>query len=472
MYGQGGRPSGPVLPEPESIPAEQVHALDRGLISAGSSAPIAAFSAYVLDGGVPGQWLALWVLAVTAIVAIRISVAAGLRRCAPNPARDLLLHTIGACAGGAAWGALALHFLDAGTITEHAFLGFVVAGVTAGGLPTLSWHLPAYLGFLLSATLPLVTTYFADFNRLTLVMGSLVLLYSALMSLAARYFNGRILAVLRLQNEVATLGRNLAATQEELALAEKTKWRMLGHLSHELRTPMNAVLGFSEMIETQVYGPLGDPRYQEYIGIVRRSGRQVFELMSEILELSQAEAGSLQVALAPVEIADLVVATVAEYAERAKANGVTLRILRVDPLPPLQADGGKLQRSLGHLLANAIRFTPKGGVIDVAIERQSAGWAVIRVTDSGIGMDAKMINHALHPFGRLDSPLTKQHSGVGVGLPLTKRLVEIHGGRLEIESQPSKGTTVRMVLPFQSVPASLGQLKVEPPEDLLKTALG
>ncbi|MBI1774271.1 MAG: HAMP domain-containing histidine kinase [Proteobacteria bacterium] len=210
---------------------------------------------------------------------------------------------------------------------------------------------------------------------------------------------------------------------------------------------MTAILGFSEAIRDQVFGPLGDPRYRDYADHVHSSGRHLLDLASELLDLSQGESGMLPLFESEVDIAALIERCAAIMAPRTEAQQLSL-ILRVDPgLPLLAADETRLRQILLNLLTNAVKFTLPPGEITIAAEAAMDGGIVVSVTDTGIGMKPEDIPRALEPFVRLATPLVRRTEGVGLGLPLCKRLAELHGAAFEVQSQLGKGTVCTVRFP-------------------------
>jgi two-component system cell cycle sensor histidine kinase PleC len=249
----------------------------------------------------------------------------------------------------------------------------------------------------------------------------------------------------------------LVAHQEDLkhALsrlteASKAKSNFLALMSHELRTPLNAIIGFSEVIAGEHFGPTGSERYRSYAGDIHGAGRHLLALINDILDLSKAEAGKLDLHPEPVDVAPLVRDCVKLVADKARSQGIRVTVSVPPETPPLFADALRLKQILVNLLSNAVKFTERG-FVEIAAERSGAGEFVLRVTDTGVGMAPEMIPIALEPFRQIDSALARKFEGTGLGLSLVKSLVERHEGRLEIESALDRGTTVRTVFPAARV---------------------
>ncbi len=246
-------------------------------------------------------------------------------------------------------------------------------------------------------------------------------------------------------------GVALRQAKEQAELADRAKSQFLANMSHELRTPLNAIIGFAEIMTDRLFGPIGDPRYEEYARDIRESGRHLLTLINDILDLSKIEARQANLREEQVEIADLFTACARLVSERAQRGGVDLDVMSAEAVPAVWADRVKLKQILLNLLSNAIKFTPSGGTVRMTAARTPAGDVALAVADTGIGMRTQDIPLALQPFRQIESTLARRHEGTGLGLPLTKAIVEMHGGTLSIVSTPGGGTTVTATLPAERV---------------------
>ncbi|WP_119681137.1 sensor histidine kinase [Indioceanicola profundi] len=245
-----------------------------------------------------------------------------------------------------------------------------------------------------------------------------------------------------------------SALQEALRSAEaasEAKSLFLATMSHELRTPLNAIIGFSELMRDGVWGPLPE-RYRGYAADIHASGYHLLGLVSDVLDFSKVAANRLELQPEPLEIAVAVSEAVRMVQADADTLGVDLRIdLPANP-PRLIADAQRLRQMLLNLLSNAVRFTPAGGQVTV---RASVGEHLrIEVVDTGCGMRPEDVPVALEPFRQVDGSLARRHQGTGLGLPLTRSLINLHGGELLIESMPGLGTTAALVFPASRLVAA------------------
>jgi signal transduction histidine kinase len=272
--------------------------------------------------------------------------------------------------------------------------------------------------------------------------------------------NHRVRYILRASRAFDELRRNqerLILAKEAAEAANRSKTDFLANMSHELRTPLNAIIGFSGMMSDRMFGPLTD-KYSEYAGLIGDSGRHLLAIISDILDWARADANRLTVSEETVDlrrVVNLSLRVVQEMARKAEVACVS----DIPPaLPVIIADAAKITQILVNLLSNAIKFTPSGGTVGLTLDRRPGGGVSFRITDNGIGMTADEIPIALTPFGQVDSGLNRKYDGVGLGLPLTKRLIELHGGTIEIASQPGRGTAVSVHLPAQRPEQPAGAL--------------
>ncbi|MCL6580472.1 MAG: cache domain-containing protein [Firmicutes bacterium] len=236
----------------------------------------------------------------------------------------------------------------------------------------------------------------------------------------------------------------------ELKAANRLKTQFLANMSHELRTPLNSIIGFSEMLHDGLYGEL-NRKQKEYVEIILRSSRHLLQVLSDILDLSRVEQGMIVLARQEVRVDELVEAVTAIVRHQAERQGLELRTDVEPDLPALWVDPLRIKQVLYNLLSNAVKFTPPGG--KVVLEARRAGDEVtISVTDTGIGISEEDQKRVFDEFYQCENLYERKFEGVGLGLPLSKRLVALHGGRIELWSRPGEGTRVKFSLPIGEVP--------------------
>jgi two-component system cell cycle sensor histidine kinase PleC len=258
--------------------------------------------------------------------------------------------------------------------------------------------------------------------------------------------------------ELRTLAVDLDAARRVAEQASRGKSQFLAMMSHELRTPLNAIIGFSEMIETQALGPVGVPKYVEYAGDVSASGRHLLELINNILEMSKIEAGKYVIRREPLDIAEIIRYCLRMVRLRADEAGIALVEHIAADLPTISADERALRQILLNLLSNAIKFTDKGGTVTVMAMADAKTLNVV-VGDTGIGIAPDDLARIGRPFEQIDNRHSRRYDGTGLGLALTRSLIELHGGRMTIESEVQVGTRITMILPLMERKASVWRLR-------------
>ena len=343
---------------------------------------------------------------------------------------------------------MAVHF----TLGGFASSGMVILWVLVGPLVTivadsprngLRWAIVVALSVIAAAV---VDPYVPAGNKLPQAMittlSALNLLgFASYMLLAVFYYVWRIDVI----GKLVTAERE--ARMREIEKASRHKSEFLANMSHELRTPLNAILGFSEMLAERLFGDLNS-KQEEYVRDIHESGKHLLSLINDILDLSKIEAGKMELELSEFDVPSALRDAITLVKERAQRHGIALR-LEIDPgLGSLHADERKFQQIMLNMLSNAVKFTPDGGSIHVCAKPNGAAVEIF-VSDTGAGIAPEDQAAVFEEFKQVGKDSTRKAEGTGLGLPLTKRFIELHGGTIRLESAPGKGSTFGFTLPIR-----------------------
>jgi PAS domain S-box-containing protein len=240
--------------------------------------------------------------------------------------------------------------------------------------------------------------------------------------------------------------RALRTALRQAEIANKMKAAFLAAMSHELKTPLNAVLGFSEIIRDEVLGPVGHDMYRDYAGDIHKSGTRLLSVINDVLDVSRLEGGLLTLDARPENILDVVEGAI-KQARAITHDGRRIEIDVPADMPSLLVDPRRLSQAIGNILANALKFTPASGQVRFTAQIAADGTVLLLVEDTGIGMEPETVAAALEPFRQLDASLARRFEGAGLGLSIAKALAELHGGALGVQSAVGEGTTVTITLP-------------------------
>ena len=258
--------------------------------------------------------------------------------------------------------------------------------------------------------------------------------------------------------ELETANANSDEARRKAEEANLAKSRFLATMSHELRTPLNAILGFSEVMKNEIFGAHANTAYKEYSSDIHGSGQHLLNLINEILDLSRIEAGRYELNEEAISLMGVVDDCRHMLAMRAKAKGQTIRELAEPELPRVWADERAIRQVVLNILSNAIKFTPQGGEISIKIGWTAAGGQYVTVTDTGPGIPENEIPIVMQSFGRGSLAIKTAEQGSGLGLPIVKGLIELHGGGFHLKSKPRAGTEVTITLPAERVMDALPAL--------------
>ena len=233
--------------------------------------------------------------------------------------------------------------------------------------------------------------------------------------------------------------------------ANRAKSDLMANMSHELRTPLNAIIGFSDTMKEEIFGPVGHDKYREYLNDINYSGKHLLDLINDILDVSAIEAGSVILNEETLQLSNIVEAAIRIVGPRAEVGKIAVANSIQSTLPQIHVDERRLKQICLNLLSNAVKFTNEGGEVSITSWLNSDGSLSFGVNDTGIGMDEAEVSVALSAFGQVDSGLNRSHEGTGLGLPLTKGLVELHGGTLGVKSKKGQGTMITVTFPKERV---------------------
>jgi PAS domain S-box-containing protein len=258
-------------------------------------------------------------------------------------------------------------------------------------------------------------------------------------------------AVLRDITHWKNVEEELTAARRAAEIANAQKSDFLAKVSHEIRTPLNAIIGFAEVMMEQRFGPIGNERYRSYLSDIHKSGAHLMSLINDLLDLSKIEAGKLDLAFEAVAINAVIQECVALMQPQANRQRIIIRTSLSVDVPDIVADRRSFRQILLNLMSNAIKFTRPGGQVIVSTALQESGEVMVRIRDTGIGMSDQDIETAMKPFRQVAAAKEGQDKGTGLGLPLTKALVEANRANFAIESTVNQGTLVKITFPTTRV---------------------
>jgi signal transduction histidine kinase len=238
---------------------------------------------------------------------------------------------------------------------------------------------------------------------------------------------------------------------EKAEAANRAKSEFLANMSHELRTPLNAIIGFTDIMKGEMLGPLENTTYKGYVGDINNSAGHLLEVINDILDLSKIEHGDIELNEEEVDVTKVVESCLTIIEERARRGNLKLSYDPPESLPKLWGEARRVKQILINLLSNSVKFTRPGGEISVQVLVEKSGNLAITVFDTGIGIAAADMEQIMTPFGQAHTGLNRKYEGTGLGLPLSKVFVEMHGGALIIESDLDVGTAVCALFPASRV---------------------
>ena len=395
------------------------------------------------------DFLLVWAAAMTLIGLAGSAWAYAVRRHPPASdaanGEEWRLAVYGAVAA-AGWAVPAAALAPHGPASAVVIVALVTAGMNFGVIANFVVSGRALaLGFA-ALNLPLVGAMMLAGDAIVQFAGGLLTLGMLMVLPSAAQLNRQFNETIRLKIEREQLVGELRGMVRRADDANVTKSQFLANISHELRTPLNAVIGFAELMNEQVLGPLDD-RYRQYAKDIHDSGVHLLSVINDILDLAKVEADNLDLSEDAIDISRMWEECRRMMGDRAEAGEIVLGGRIEAGLPKLLGDTRRIRQVVINLLSNAIKFTPPKGDVVFRARIVAGGWLTLSVSDTGVGMAPEDIPRALAPFQQIDQSLSRRRQGTGLGLSLSKRIVELHDGDLAISSAPGIGTTVTLRFP-------------------------
>jgi two-component system, cell cycle sensor histidine kinase PleC len=357
-------------------------------------------------------------------------------------------------ANGFAWGGIAVVGVGAADAASHVFMLASLIVLLAIRMTFASAVMPILYAGTIPMTVAIVARLVIQGHPFYLAMAAMAIGLHVYFVFLAKGLNSTSLSMLEFRAEKDAL---IAEIEEEKAISDEARRRaesanmakskFLATMSHELRTPLNAILGFSEVMKSELLGPVQNDNYKEYCSNIHDSGRHLLQLINEILDLSRIEAGRYELHEEPVRLSDVVQDCLRLLNLRAESKGLHVSLELDRKLGQLWADERAIRQVCLNLITNAIKFTPRGGHVDIVVRNTPEGGQLLSVKDTGPGIPKEEIPKVMQPFGQGSLAHQTAEGGTGLGLPIVQNLVELHGGTFELHSELRKGTEAVVLLP-------------------------
>jgi len=399
--------------------------------------------------------LLAWIAAMMVIQGGRVALVVSFIRAAPGPGQMDVWRQRAIVAGaitGLGWASTALVILRPEDPFNLMIVIATAAGVLAGGAAIMTALPEAYFALAVShvAALAVALASQGTLEMMTLAVG--VLTFGGLMVAIAQAGKRSLEESLHLRFQRMDMIERLEMAREQAESASRAKSEFLTLMTHELRTPLNSIIGYAELI-TGIAQSKRTDKLDAYAKDIHDGARHLLALINDILDLSKADAGTIDMQEGLFDVAAAVERCRRNMLPLAEESGVELKVETSAPLPAFRGDERLIRQAVINLVSNAIKFTPPRGTVRVAVVRTEDGGVAVDVIDTGIGMSEADIPRAFEPFQQIDHGIRRERQGSGLGLPLAKRFAELHGGGIEIKSQPGAGTRARLVLPISRVVA-------------------
>jgi two-component system, cell cycle sensor histidine kinase PleC len=353
------------------------------------------------------------------------------------------------------WSSVAIWLWSPAYPANQIFIELILCCTLASLVTMASLHAASVVGPTILVSVAVIAVPMIKDMQMHPVLIGITVIFVGLMVTHACMIQMRTLRMLRLEDERTELIQHLqnAKTESDLAheaavAASRAKSEFLANMSHELRTPLNAIIGFSDIVRSQTLGEAAG-KYSEYGGFINQAGQHLLSMISDILDLAKIEAGKKVLNHVPVDLSNAILDASRRIEQTAAAKGLELNTIARGELPLFRADPHALRQILDHLVSNAVRFTPKGGRVELAAFLSEGGVAFC-VTDSGIGIPLEDQAHIFTRLGHRRPEVTTAERGSGLGLPIVKALCDMHRARIELSSVPGEGTCVAVFFPPES----------------------
>ena len=345
-------------------------------------------------------------------------------------------------------GILAMTAIMGPPFNSQYYAGLIMVVIYCGSLIRLKFHFSVLISLLLLVSYGIVALLINPIPMANLISNTFFLTMATGVGLFSAYIQELYIRKAYVgQRTVEEKNRLVSEALAEAVRANKSKSEFLATMSHELRTPLNAIIGFSDIIKRELFGSLENDRYADYAKDIHDSGSHLLAIINDILDLAKAESGKLQLNEHEFDLTETLEACVRMCSGRAETGKIELIFFGGQSEIRAVADERLILQIVANLVTNAIKFTPEGGTVRLYVSATPHKGIVIRVTDTGIGIAPENIDRVLRPFEQVETSYARKHGGSGLGLPYAKRLTELHGGMLVIESELGKGTSVSVTLP-------------------------
>jgi len=331
---------------------------------------------------------------------------------------------------------------------SHYYAGLVMVVIYCSALINLKYCYSLYIALGLVAAYQVPALWLNPLTHDQYISNNLFLIAATGVGMYSTYFQELYLRRAYISTSIIAARNKLTSKLlEEARIAHAKKRDFLAMISHELRTPLNAVIGFADILNKQMFGKMENPRYREYAGDIYNSGRHLLTIIDEILDVATFDETEMTIEVRNTDLADVASTCVRMMETVAMNKNISVTCAGLDRSVKLIADEKRLRQLLLNLISNALKFTPNGGRVHIALRLTERNGISLSVTDSGVGIAPNDIERAMRPFEQVENALSRNMRGTGLGLAISEAIVKLHGGRLEIDSKLGVGTTVTVQLP-------------------------